>query len=89
MMTVDFGKLIALCKKVMQKFGEAMKDGPESLSAREAVTVYRELINILIPCDDIAFRKIGQEYLKYNEDLDKKTPGLAEFVYEAILHVYQ
>lgn len=88
-MNVDFGKLIVLSAEVMQKFREAMKDGPESLSAEEAVTVYRELITIWLPSDDKAFRKIGQAYLKYKEDLDKKTPGLAEFVYEAILHVYQ
>lgn len=88
MMTLDFGRLIALCSEVMQKFGEAMKDGPESLSAKEAVTVYRELIAIWIPSDDNAFRKIGQAYLKYKEYLDKKTPGLAEFVSEAIGHIY-
>lgn len=88
MMNVDFGELISLCGDVMQKFREAMMDGPKSLAAKEAVTAYRELINMWTPCDDITFRKIGQAYLKYKEDLDKKTPGLAEFIYEAIMHVY-
>ncbi len=88
-MNVDFGKLISLCGDVMQKFCEAMADGPESLAAKKAVTAFRELINMWIPCDDTAFRKIGQAYLVHKEALDKKTPGLAEFVYEAVLHVYQ
>jgi DNA-binding transcriptional MerR regulator len=88
-MNVDFGELISLCGNVMQKFREAMMDGPDSLAAKRAVTAYRELINMWIACDDTAFRKIGQAYLVHKEALDKKTPGLAEFVYEAILHVYQ
>lgn len=88
-MNVDFGEIFSLCGDVMQKFHEAMMDGPESLTAKKAVTAYRELINMWIPCDDTAFRKIGQAYLVHKEALDKKTPGLAEFVYEAILHVYQ
>ncbi len=88
MMTLDFDKLIALCTEVIQKFDEAMKDDPESLSAKEAVTIFRELITIWIPSDDNTFRKIGQAYLKYKEDLDKKTPGLAEFVSAAIRHIY-
>ncbi len=87
-MNTDFGKLVALSAEVMQKFREAMMDGPESLAAKKAVTAYRELINMWIPCDDTAFRKIGQAYLVHKEALDKKTPGLAEFVYKAILHVY-
>lgn len=87
-MNVDFDELISLCEDVTQKFREAMIDGPESLAAKKAVTAYRKLINMWLPCDDIAFSKIGQAYLKYKEDLDKKTPGLAEFVYAAIRHVY-
>lgn len=87
-MNMDLGKFIALGAEITQKFCEAMKDGPESLAAKEAVTSFAEFINILLPCDDAAFRKIGQAYLKYKNELDKKTPGLAEFVYEAILHVY-
>jgi len=87
-MTLDFGKLIALSAEVMQKFREAMKDGPDSFMAKEAVTAYREFINMLMPCDDTILRKIGQAYLKYKEDLDKKTPGLAEFVSSAIRHIY-
>ncbi len=88
-MNVDFGELISLCGDVMKKFREAMMDGPESLAAKKAVSAYRDLINMWIPCDDAAFRKIGQAYLVHKEALEKKTPGLAEFVYEAILHVYQ
>ena len=87
-MTLDFGKVFALSAEVLQKFREAMKDGPDSFMAKEAVNAYRGFINMLIPCDDIMLRKIGQAYLKYKKDLDKKTPGLAEFVYEAIRHVY-
>jgi len=88
-MNMDFGKLIALSGDVIRNFHEAMQDGPDSLAANEAVASYKEFINSLIPCDDKVLRKIGQAYLKYKEDLDKKTPGLAEFVSEAILHVYQ
>lgn len=87
-MTLDFGKLITLCGEVMQKFREAMKDGPNSIAAEEAVASYKELINIMIPSSDKAFLKIGQAYLTYKEDLDKKVPGIAEFVYEAFLHAY-
>jgi hypothetical protein len=43
---------------------------------------------MLMPCDDTMLRKIGQAYLKYKEDLDKKTPCLAEFVSSAIRHIY-
>lgn len=88
-MSLDFGELISLCGDVVQKFREAMMDGPDSFAAKRAVTAYRELINMWIPCDDTAFRKIGQAYLNDKEELDKKTPGLAEFVNEAILHVYR
>jgi DNA-binding transcriptional MerR regulator len=88
-MNVDWGKIIALGTEVREKFREAMKGGPDSFMAKEAVTAYREFINMVMPCDDTMLQKIGQAYLKYKEDLDKKTPGLAEFVYEAILHVYQ
>jgi len=87
-MNLDFGKIIKLSSEVMQMFRDAMKYGPESLAAIEAVAGYRELLTKWIPCDDIAFRKVGQSYLKYKEDLDKKTPGLAEFVSAAIRHVY-
>lgn len=89
LMNVDLGKIIVLGIEVSEKFREAMKYGSDSLEAKEAVTVFAEFINKLIPCDDKVFCKIAQAYLKYKEDLDKKTPGLAEFVYEAILHVYQ
>ena len=88
-MNTDFDKLIALGMEVSEKFGEAMNEGSDSLAAKEAVTVFGEFISILIPGDDIAFRKIAQSYLNHKEELDKKIPGLAEFVYEAILHVYQ
>lgn len=88
-MNLDFGEFISLCGDVMQKFREAMMDGPESLAAKKAVTAYRELINMWISCDDTAFRKVGQAYLIHKEALDTKSPGLAEFVSKAILHVYQ
>ena len=87
-MNMDFSELFSLCGAVMEKFCEAMIDGPDSFAAKKAVTAYRELINMLIPCDDTTFRKIGQAYLVHKEELDKNTPGLAEFVYEAIMHVY-
>jgi DNA-binding transcriptional MerR regulator len=88
-MNTDFGELVTLCKGVMQKFREAMLNGPGSLEAEKAVTTYRELISIWFPCDDEIFRKIGQSYLKHKKDLDKKVPGLAEFVHNAIFHVYK
>jgi len=87
-MNVDFGELISLCGEVFEKFRNAMKDGPDSLVAKEAVNAYMEFINKLIPCDDKAIRKIGQAYLLHKEELDKKSPGLAEFVHEAILYIY-
>lgn len=87
-MTMDFGKLITLSSEVMQKFREAMKDGPESFSAKEAVAIFRKFISILTPCDDAAFRKIAQAYLHDKEEMDKKTPGLAEFINAAIRHIY-
>lgn len=88
-MNLDLNELISLCGDIMQKFCEAMMYGPESLAAKKAVTAYRELINTLVRCDDVAFRKIGQSYLVHKEVLNEKTPGLAEFVYEAIFHIYQ
>ena len=85
---IDFDKVIALYMEVIQSFQKAMKDGPDSIAAKEAVASYRELISEWIPCDDTTFRNIGQAYLNEKYELDKKTPGLAEFVYEAILHIY-
>jgi len=87
-MNLDFGKIITLSAEVMQMFRDAIKYGPESIAAKKAVTVYRELLSKLISCDDNAFCKVGQSYMIYKEDLDKKTPGLAEFVSAAISHVY-
>ena len=87
-MSVDLGKLIALCGEVMQKFCDAMTRGPKSAMAKKAVDTYREFINMMIPCDDEAFRKIGQAYLCDKEELDKKMPGLAEFVSAAIGYMY-
>ncbi|BBN97603.1 MerR family transcriptional regulator [Sporolactobacillus terrae] len=89
-MNTDFGELVSLSAEVIQKFREAMIDGPESLAAEAAVNAYRELINIIwIPCDDQSFRKIGWAYSVHKEALNQKSPGLAEFVSKAILHVYQ
>ena len=88
-MNTDFGKLVALSAEVIRKFREAMKDGPESSAAEEAVAAYRELINTWLPSGDKAFREIARAYLEHKEGLDKKTPGLAEFINAAILHVYK
>lgn len=88
-MHMDIGKLISFGAKVTQKFQEAMKDGPESLAAEESVAAFKEFINMVIPCDDAAFHKIGQAYLDHKEELNKKTPGLAEFVSAAIFYVYK
>ena len=87
-MYTDFEEILALCEYVMQKFREAMIDGPESSAAENAVHAYGKLINRWVPCNDESFRKIGKAYLIYKEDLDKKSPGLAEFIYKAFLHVY-
>ncbi len=86
-MSSDFGKLIAQGEEVIQKFHKSMEVGPNSLEAKDAVVSYKEFINNWISTDDTGFHKIAQAYLEYKEDLDKKTPGLAEFVYEAILQV--
>lgn len=88
-MSISLDKLITLGGEVVQKFRIAMNDGPESSAAEEAVATFREFINILIPCDGTALRNIGQVYLNDKKELDEKVPGLAEFVYKAILHVYQ
>lgn len=88
LMYTDFEEILALCEDVMQRFRDAMEDGPESLAARNAVNAYGKLINPWVSCDDKAFRKIGQAYFFYREELDKKSPGLAEFIYKAFLNVY-
>lgn len=88
-MQMDLGKLITFGAEVTQKFQEAMKDGPESLAAKDAVAAFTEFINMVIPCDDAAFLRIGQAYLDHKKELDKKIPGLAEFVSKAILYVYK
>lgn len=83
---MDFDKTISFAKDVIQKFQKAMKEGPDSLAAKEAVAAYREFIQFIFPeCDDLTFRRIGQAYLEYKNELDKKMPGLAEFVSEAIV----
>jgi DNA-binding transcriptional MerR regulator len=86
---IDFDKIIALYMEVIQNFPNAMKDGPDSLAAKEVVASYRKLISAWIPCDDETFLNIGQAYLDEKEEFDKKIPGLAEFVYKAIMCTYQ
>ncbi len=88
-MNMDLGQLIVLGEEVFEKFRDAFKYGSDSLAAKEAVTAFGKFISILVPSDDISFREIAQAYLNDKEEMDKKTPGLAEFVYEAIMHVYQ
>jgi DNA-binding transcriptional MerR regulator len=88
-MSIDWGKFLNLSKPVIDKFHKSMKDGPDSLAAKEAVTAFREFVNILMPCDDATLCKIAQEYLNDKKEINKKMPGLAEFVNAAILHVYQ
>lgn len=85
---MDFDKIIALAEDVVQKFYKAMNNGADSLEAKEAVKAYREFIQLIFPCDDKKFRSIGRAYLEYKNELDKKIPGLAEFVSAAIKHVY-
>ena len=86
---IDFDKCIALYMGVIQNFPKAIKDGPDSLAAKEAVASFAELLRIWIPCDDEAFHDIARAYSDYKEELDKKTPGLAEFVSAAIKNTYQ
>lgn len=86
---LDWEMLLNLSEKVRDKFHKAMKDGPDSLAAKDAVTAFREFVNILMPCDDATLRKIGQAYLDEREEINTKVPGLAEFVNAAISHVYQ
>ena len=85
---MDFGKLITLAEDVIQRFRKAMKDGPDSLAAKEAVAAYKEFIQLIFPCDDKTFRSIGQAYLEHKNELDEKMPGLAEFVSAAIRNAY-
>lgn len=87
-MNVDLGRIITLGMEVNEKFRGAIKDGAESLAAKESVAAFKEFFNMVIPCDDAAFRKIGQAYSDYKDELDKKAPGLAEFVSAAIRHIY-
>jgi DNA-binding transcriptional MerR regulator len=87
MMSTDWGRLLNLSEEVSDKFHKAMRDGPDSLAARDAVITFRELVNMLMPCDDAALRKIGQAYLDEKEEINQKIPGLAEFVNAAILHM--
>jgi len=88
-MSIDWEKFLVLSEEVNDKFHKAMKDGPDSLAAKTAVTVFREFVNKLIPCDDAALQKIGQAYLDDKGEFNKKIPGFAEFVNAAILHTYQ
>jgi len=85
---MDFDKLIVLAEDVIQRFRKAMKDGPDSLAAKEAVAAYKEFIQLIFPCDDKTFRSIGQAYLEHKNELDEKMPGLAEFVSAAIRNAY-
>lgn len=85
---MDFDKLISLAEVVIQKFYKAKAHGPDSLAAKEAVAAYREFIQFIFPCDDHTFRSIGRAYLEQKKELDKKMPGLAEFVSAAIRNVY-
>ena len=80
-MNVDLGKIITLGIEISEKFCEAMKDGSDSLAVKEAVAAFGKFISSLIPCDEAPFRNIAQAYLNEKEEMDKKTPGLAEFVY--------
>lgn len=88
-MNTDWGKLLNLGEEVSDKFHKAMNDGPDSLAAKDAVTTFREFVNLLMPCDDATFSKIGQAYLNEKKEISKNVPGLAEFVNAAILHVYE
>lgn len=88
MMNLDLGELITLGNEVYQKFCDAMMDGPDSRAAKEAVELLREFIGILNPNNDIDFHEISQSYLEYKDKIDKKIPGLAEFISAAIEHVY-
>ena len=88
MMNINLGELIELGNEIYQKFCDAMMDGPDSLAARRAVELLREFIGILDLNNDIDFHEISQWYLEYKEKVDKKTPGLAEFVSAAIGHSY-
>jgi DNA-binding transcriptional MerR regulator len=87
-MNTDWGKLLNLGEEVIDKFHKAMKDGPDSLAAKDAVTTFEEFVNVLMPCDDTTFCKIAQAYSEEKKEISKKVPGLAEFVNAAILHVY-
>jgi DNA-binding transcriptional MerR regulator len=88
-MNLDWGKLLNLSEEVSDKFHKAMKDGPNSMAAKDAVAAFREFVNILMPCDDDTFRKIAQAYLDERKEINKKIPGLAEFVNASILDVYK
>lgn len=85
-MCMDWGKFIAHGREVSRKFSTALPDGPESSAARDAVFLLVSFINVLMPCDEATMRQIGQAYLNHKNELDKKEPGLAEFVYAAIKH---
>lgn len=88
-MSIDWEKFLSLSEEVGDKFRKAMKDGPDSPAAKDAVAAFREFVNILMPCDDAALRKIGQAYLNEKKEINKNVLGLAEFVNAAILHVYR
>ncbi|MFT8351365.1 MerR family transcriptional regulator [Clostridium saccharoperbutylacetonicum] len=85
-MNIDWGKLLEFSEEVSDKFHKAMKDGADSLAAKDAVTSFREFVNILMPCDDATFRKIAQAYLEEKKEISKNIPGLAGFVNAAILY---
>lgn len=85
----DWGILLNLSEEVSDRFHKAMNDGPDSLAAKDAVTAFREFVQILMPCDDDTLRKIAQAYLNEKKEINKRIPNLAEFVNEAILHILE
>jgi DNA-binding transcriptional MerR regulator len=80
----DWDKLKKQGETVMNMFRNAIKDGPESAEARNAVAAFRKFASAFISCKDHELLVIGQSYLDEKKAVNKKIPGLAEFISMAI-----
>jgi DNA-binding transcriptional MerR regulator len=60
LINIDFGMIFVLGCEASEKFQKAMKDGPKSLAAKDAVAAFKEFVNIFPQFDDAAFRTIAQ-----------------------------
>lgn len=81
----DWSQFRSNGEEIAAMFLSAMKDGPGSNEAQKAVSAFQEFVSVSMPCDKPALLQIGQAYLNNKNTINKKSPGLAEFINEAII----